>query len=165
MSERLSKAWTTAWRVANAGAWIFALGTLGALLFVAWFRGPGSTGESHIMSVTVDGQDHVGLGLNYVGVAGTVLLLAEAAVVVSAMVMSVLPRRRLRRIGHGVLVLWSGLWLGNAVYLARLDWGFVWALFVTLFAFLFLCTLLRAIRGWNLARPLPSRRSESHRVV
>ncbi|MHC4081163.1 MAG: hypothetical protein ACYS15_02890 [Planctomycetota bacterium] len=137
-------------------AWVFAVGTLGSLVIVAWAHWPGTGSTSHIMSVTVDGQDYGGLGFQYKGVAGLVLVLVEALVVASAIGMSVVPRKRWRRTGHLLLVVWAGLWLGNAVSIAQLGGGFVWALWIVLLGLFFLCTLLRAVRGWSTLRGSPS---------
>ena len=56
---------------------------------------------------------------------------------------------RLRRVGHVMLVAWAGLWLGNAVNIARLGGGFIFVVWIGLLGLLFLCTLLRAARGWS----------------
>ena len=149
MSERRFNLRKTALRVGIIGAWVFALGTLGALLVIAWARWPGTDSTSHIMGVTVDGELYAGLGFRYEGVPGTVLVVAEALYLAAGIVMSVLPRNRLRRIGHVMLVAWAGLWLGNAVNIARLGSGFIWIVWIGLLSLLFLCTLLRAARGWT----------------
>ena len=149
MSKRRSNLRRTALGVGSVGAWVFALGTLAALVFIAWARWPGADTTSHIMGVTVDGELYAGLGFRYEGVGGTALVLTEALYLAAAIVMSVLPRNRLRRIGHVMLVAWAGLWLGNAVNIARLGGGFIWGVWIGLLGFLFLCTLLRAARGWT----------------
>ena len=149
MSERRFNFRQWALRVGLAGAWVFALGTLATLVYIAWARWPGTDSASHIMGVTVDGELYAGLGFRYEGVPGTVLIVAEALYLAAGIVMSVLPRNRLRRIGHVMLVAWAGLWLGNAVNIARLGGGFVWFVWIGLLGLLFLCTLLRAACGWS----------------
>jgi hypothetical protein len=134
--------------VGLAGAWIFALGTLATLVFIAWARWPGTDNTSHIMGVAVNGETYAGLGFRYEGIPGTVLVLAEAVYVAAGIVLTILPWRRLRRIGHVMLLAWAGLWLGNAVNIARLG-GPIWFLWIGLLGLLFLCTLLRAVRSWS----------------
>jgi hypothetical protein len=141
-----------AMRVSVVGAWVFALGTLVTLVFIAWARWPGTDSTSHIMGVTVDEKLHAGLGFRYEGIPGTVLILAEALYVAAGIVMSILPRSRLRRVGHVMLVAWAGLWLGNAVNIARLGGGFIWVLWIGLLGLFFFFTLLRAARGWTAGR-------------
>ncbi|MHC4218191.1 MAG: hypothetical protein ACYSU7_07000 [Planctomycetota bacterium] len=151
MSERRFNFRQWALRVGLAGAWIFAVGTLATLVFIAWVRWPGTDNISHIMGVTVDGEPYAGLGFRYEGIPGTVLALVEALFVAAGIVLTVLPRNRLRRIGHVMLVAWAGLWLGNAVNIARLGGGAILVLWIGLLGPLFLCTLLRAARGWSTA--------------
>ena len=149
MSERRFNLRKTALRVGIAGAWIFAVGTLAALVGMAWARWPGTDSTSHIMGVSVEGETYAGLGFRYVGIPGTVLILAEALYLAAGIVLSVLRRNRLRRIGHVMLVAWAGLWLGNAVNIARLSddfWPIVW---IGLLGLLLVCTLLRAACGWS----------------
>ncbi|MHC4127111.1 MAG: hypothetical protein ACYSWT_01245 [Planctomycetota bacterium] len=149
MSERRFNLRKTVLRVGIIGAWIFALGTLATLVSMAWARWPGTDSTSHIMGVTVNDQTYAGLGFRYVGIPGTVLVLAEALYVAAGIALSVLRRNRLRRIGHVMLVAWAGLWLGNAINIARLGGGFIWVVWIGLLGLLFLCTLLRAARGWT----------------
>ncbi len=149
MSERRFNLRKTALRVGIVGAWVFALGTLATLVAIAWARWPGTDSTSHIMGVTVDGELYAGLGFRYEGIPGTVLILVEALYLAAGIAMSVLPRNRMRRIGHVMLVVWAGLWLGNAVNIGRLGGGFIWALWIGLLGLFFLCTLVRAARGWT----------------
>jgi hypothetical protein len=151
MSERRFNFRQWALRVGLAGAWIFALGTLATLVFIAAVRWPGTDNISHIMGVSVNGETYAGLGFRYDGIPGTVLVLVEALYVASAIVLSIMPRNRLRRIGHVMLVGWAGLWLGNAVNIARLGGGAITVVWIGLLGLLLLCTLLRAARGWTTA--------------
>ncbi len=133
--------------VAVVVAWVFALGTLAIVAYTAWSYWPGTTvgRTASIMSVTDDGVTHVWIGLRYVGIPGMVLLLTEFAVLLAALVMSVLSRNRWRRIGHGILVAWAGLWLGNGIYITSYESGSAWLLPVIL-ALTFACTVVRATR-------------------
>jgi hypothetical protein len=101
------------------------------------------------MGVSVEGETYAGLGFRYVGIPGTVLVLAEAMYLAAGIVLSVLRRNRLRRIGHVMLVAWAGLWLGNAVNMGRLEGGFIWVMWIGLLGPLLACTLLRAACGWS----------------
>jgi hypothetical protein len=148
MSERILKFRNAALRVGIVGAWFFAVGTLAALVYIAWVRWPGTDNTSHIMGVSVEGETYAGLGFRYVGIPGTVLVLAEALFLAAGIVLSVLRRNRLRRIGHVMLVAWAGLWLGNAVNIARLSDDFTPIVWIGLLGLLFACTVLRAARGW-----------------
>jgi hypothetical protein len=148
MSQRKFNLRKAALHVGIAGAWIFAVGTLAALVFIAWVRWPGTGTTSHIMGVSVEGETYAGLGFRYVGIPGTVLVLAEAMYLAAGIFLSVLRRSRLRRIGHVMLVAWAGLWLGNAVNIARLSDDFTAIVWIGLLVPLFLCTVLRAARGW-----------------
>lgn len=151
MSERSFNLGKTIVHVGLAGAWVFAIGSLVTLIFIVWARWPGTDSVSHIMGVTVDGKTVAGLGFRYSGIPGTVLAIGEALCVAAAIVMSILPgKNRIRRIGHVMLVAWSGLWLVNGVNAARLDGGILWMLLVALLVLLFVCTLFRAARGWRL---------------
>jgi hypothetical protein len=129
------------YRAAAVCAWFFALATLATLIFVAWAHWPGEGSEGYIM--------FGGLGLTYPGVAGTVLIVIEAVVLAAAIALSVVPRRRVRLIGHALLVAWVGLWLGNAVNNARLDPGFLKVMLVPLLALFCLCTVVRAVHGFR----------------
>ena len=159
MIARLSRVWNITLRVATIGAWVFAVGSLLTLVLIAFLHWPGTDSTSHIMAVSVDGKSVAGPGFNYAGVPGTVLVITEALVVLAGIVMSVMPQNKLRRIGHVQLVLWAGLWLSNAVYVTRFEFGVLWALVITLFTILFACTLVRAGRGWR-----PATRGAAGRV-
>jgi hypothetical protein len=134
--------------VAVVVAWVFALGTLAIVAYTAWSYWPGTAvGRStSIMSVTDDdGVTHAWIGLRYAGIPGMVFLLAEVVVLLAALVMSVLSRNRWRRIGHGILVIWAGLWLRNGIYIAWYEGGLAWLLPVVL-ALIVACTVVRAVR-------------------
>ena len=139
--------------VATAGAWVFALGSLGMLAWALWGFWPGQVGSFHVMSTTIDGVTHTALGLSYHDFNGTVLLIFEALLIGSAIVMSVLPLWRVRRVGHVLLILWVGLWTTNAGWLASIDESsrLIWVLAASVYGFFGLCTIIRAARGWRVA--------------
>jgi hypothetical protein len=148
MSERRFNLRRALLRAAQIYAWVFAVGTLGALVWIGWMHWPGTGSACHLMWVRIDGQPYGALGFHYKGVAGLVLIITEAVVLLSAIVMSVVPRRRLRGIGHVLLVIWAGLWLGNAVGITRLGGGPIFILWIGLLGLAFLCTAVRAGHGW-----------------
>ncbi len=134
--------------VATAGAWVFALGSLGMLAWALWDFWPSLTGTFQVMGTTT----HTALGLTYQDFNGTVLLIFEALLVGSAIVMSVLPLWRVRRVGHVLLILWVGLWVANAGWLASIDESgrLIRILFASVYGMFGLCTIIRAARGWRL---------------
>jgi hypothetical protein len=141
MSDRRVNLPNVLHRVAFVSAWAFAVATLATLLIVGWAHWPGTGTTAHVL--------YGGFGLEYSGVGGTVLIIVEVLVVGSAIVLSILPGRRMRLVGHALLVVWVGIWLGNAINHARVDGGFVKILLVGLLAFFFLCTVVRAGHGWR----------------
>jgi len=148
MSERRFNLRKMVLRVCIAGAWIFALSTLGALVWIGWMHWPGTGSTTHLMWVRIDGQPYGALGFHYKGVGGLVLIIAEAVVLLSAIIMSVVPRRRLRGIGHVLLIVWAGLWLGNVVGITRLGGGPIFILWIGLLGLIFVCTVVRAAHAW-----------------
>jgi hypothetical protein len=86
-------------RAAMILAWVFALGTLGALVVIAWAHWPGQGSPAHLMAADVKGQVHFGR-LRRIGhvllVAWGGLWLGNAA--------------NIARLGGGVIwALWIGL--------------------------------------------------------
>jgi hypothetical protein len=141
MSTRRVNPATILFRAALVCAWAFAVSTFATLVFVTWIRWPGPGSTSHVM--------FGGFGLTYVGAGGTVLIIVELVALASAVVLSLLPRRRTRLIGHLLLVAWVALWLGNAINNARLDPGFLRVMLVPLLAIFFLATAIRAVHGFR----------------
>ncbi len=143
----LSRIRTTVTRSAAIGAWVFAVGSLVPLVIFIAMGWPAD--HVTMASTTVDERTYNAFGLTYAGSIGTLWLWSQVVIVSSAIVCSVLPADRLRRIGLVILVVWSGLWLGNAIWLPMLDRAWILALILgALLSTLFLCTLVRAARGW-----------------
>src|SRR5262245_37081357 len=111
-------------KLALGGAWLFAVGTLIPLL---WLAVQSDVGVSRVFGTSVNGQDHGVWGLTYSGISGGLLLWVEILAVMAANALSVLPNDRLRRIGHGFFIFWSGWWALGTMYLATIDPGF-WTL-------------------------------------
>jgi hypothetical protein len=126
------------------GAWLFSMGSLLPLLWLAGENG----GVSRVFGAQADGVQHSVWGLTYSGVLGSILLWIQILGLLGANVASVLPQTRWRRIGHAYLVGWAGLWALGALYLATVSPVF-WLL-QSVFQFAFLgCVRYRAARWWN----------------
>ncbi len=125
------------------GAWFFiafSLASVGTALVRQWADPSGTT--------RLYGDAEYGTwGLTYAGVIGVLLALVQIATIGSAAIASTLPRERLRRLGHRILMAWAGLWWLNLAWLAFADPGvspFSRAAFMTT---LFGATVYRATRG------------------
>jgi len=78
---------------------------------------------SRIMGYRGDGQLYSAIGLTYTGLWGAALVIAEIGLVAGALLVSRSKTDWLRRVALGVLVGWTLLWLGNAVWLDQLAGG------------------------------------------
>jgi hypothetical protein len=79
-------------------------------------------------------------GLTDVGRPGVVLGLAELVLIFSALWASRARNLGYRSMGHLILILWAGLWMGNAFYVfADGTFGLIYAA-----PFFFVCTCVRA---------------------
>jgi hypothetical protein len=134
-------------------AWFFLISTLGTLAYMFWIQWPGVDSQSQIMSTMVDGERYTGLGFGYRGVGGLVLIVVETGFVLAATIMSVLRQPRWRRIGHGALIAWAALWLGNTIYLMSIDGSVFWITGIVLYSFFLLCTIIRAAGARRRASP------------
>lgn len=140
-------------RLTIVWAWIFAVGSLGALGFLMAMRGSNTTVTSTIMNLSVDGQSYHVPWFYYTGKAGTPMLYWEAGLVILALVMSVLPSIAMRRIGHGALVVWSLMWLAMPVWFLWKDpnRSTEWIVLASIFGVSLLATMVRATACWNRA--------------
>ena len=143
--------------VATAGAWVFAMGSLAMLGWGFWGFWPGMEGSFQVMRTEIGGVVHSPLALTFDGFDGMVLLVGEAVVVFAAIVMSVLPLWRVRRVGHVLLILWVGLWLANATWFATFDPNrrVLWIGTAAAFGLFTVCTLVRAVRCCRLPARKP----------
>ncbi|MCP3903783.1 MAG: hypothetical protein GY715_09125 [Planctomycetes bacterium] len=78
---------------------------------------------SRIMGTRVGDEVHSAVGLTYTGIGGAMLVIVELLLVGAALVVSLRRPITARRAGLVVLVLWTGLWLGNALWMERLAGG------------------------------------------
>ena len=78
---------------------------------------------SRIMGYRSQGQFHSAIGLTYTGLWGAAIVVAEIVLVAGALLLSRSTTDWLRRVALGVLVGWTLLWLGNAVWLDQLAGG------------------------------------------
>jgi len=77
---------------------------------------------SRIMGVNNSGVVVSSIGLTYHGLAGAVLVVTEALVVGAALAGALFLTGRRRVVALGVLLGWTGLWLGNALWLRANGW-------------------------------------------
>lgn len=137
---------------ALGGAWFF----IGASMFgLSWIALSG--GQGRIFGLESAGVDHAVWGLTYTGWAGTALLWMQIVAISSATVMTLLPVRRVQRLGHAVLIGWAAWWTLGTMYLASISpVGF--GLQALLMTFLLSCTVARAwmSRGRFDSAPAPA---------
>jgi hypothetical protein len=141
--------------IVHVAYWIVLIGSLVPLAPSVWSalqHGLSDPGLRFIYIVR-DGVPFESWGLTFVGRSGHMLLLAEFAVVAAAAVLSLLAAPTARRIGLALLVLWAGLWFGNALRASLIAPG-LWIFHgVTLGAAVFLAlAIARAAYRWP-ARP------------
>jgi hypothetical protein len=136
-------------RVTAAGAWLFALASLAALLWIGVQRLGDPAGSDHLFRTTVGGVSHSGLGFAYQGPGGTALLIAQIALVSAAIVMASHSRTVLRRLGHAILVAWCALFVFNAISLWAIDGMPLWAAVAAISGLLLACTAHRAACQWR----------------
>ena len=119
-------------------AWLFAVGTV-TVLGVWWIRLIFVQRSERHSTMMTDGLTDA-WGLTYVGGGGVILGLAEFVLVVGALWASTTRHVVCRAVGHLILILWAGLWMGNAFYVfADGSFGLIYVL-----PLCFLCTCLRA---------------------
>jgi hypothetical protein len=140
-------------RYAIGGAWLFLLASLTQVAWAIAMTWSDPASLTTLYQTTVGGETYQAIGMTYTGFAGLVWALLQAAVVLTAAGMSVVPVARLRRLGHGVLVAWAMFWMLNLIRLTALDMQ-VDTVAQTLVMAIFLgCTIYRAV-----ARPRPRHR-------
>lgn len=133
----------------HAGAWLFIAASLLAL---GWIAAAG--GEGHVFGAHAGGVTHTAWGLTYHGTAGSILLWTQIILVTLAVLGTLLPIRKARRLGHMVLIVWAGMWTIGAWKLALVQ-PFSWGITAGVVTVLFGCTLSRAFIGrratprWN----------------
>jgi len=138
--------------LALGGAWMFALGSLVPLL---WLLGAG--GDGYVFHTVVGGKTVSIPLLAYSGWPGWLLLWAETLAISGATILTAAPRfvpLKWQRIGHGVLIGWSGIWALGAWRLGLVDFGF-WTFQALFLSGLCACTVYRAARHWTPRASLP----------
>jgi hypothetical protein len=133
-------------RTVIGGAWLFALGSLIPLLWLAESYGNG--GVARVFGHNSNGVDHGVWGLTYSGIAGGLLLWLQIIAVIAANIFTLLRSNRLRRIGHGAIIAWAAWWMMGAMYLATIDPLF-WTVQSVFQTVLLGCVAYRAARSWN----------------
>jgi hypothetical protein len=146
-------------RFTIGAAWFFILVSLAHLAWVIGVKWSNPAGLVTLYQTSVGDEVYRAWGLAYAGMLGLLLALAQATAVIAATVLSVLPWRRGRRIGHIALVIWSGWWAGNLFALAAVDHQIDSVLQASLLTLLFGCTIYRA-RSARRKTPPPAPRTE-----
>lgn len=101
---------------ALGGAWFFIGASIFGLVWIAL-----SGGQGRIFGLESGGVDHTVWGLTYAGWLGTALLWMQIVAVITATVMTLLPVRRFRRLGHAALIGWASWWMLGTMYLASIS--------------------------------------------
>ena len=78
---------------------------------------------SRIMSVRNDEFIHSAIGLTYHGVGGALLVIFETTAVLAALWFGIRASGGKRLAAALVVVAWTALWLGNAIWLQSLGWS------------------------------------------
>jgi len=127
-------------------AWFFVAFSLVQLAWVVstkWGDPAGLT--SLYMATTTTGETIHPWGLGYEGMLGLLVACVQFSVVGTAAIMSVLPTLRWRRLGHGVLIGWAGLWMLGLMKFAGADPAFDSFGAAALSSVLFASTVYRAL--------------------
>ncbi len=155
MLDRFTPSRTTLSRFAVGCAWFFIVVSLAHLLWVIGTNWGDPAGTTKLYHAIVDGHSYDAWGLTYTNTSGLLLAIAQLLVVSAAAAASALPWQRtwrFRRIGHGVLCAWAGLWALNLLWLASVDTQLDSFAQATLLCLLAGCTGYRAVKGWSPGR-------------
>ncbi|MHC5112649.1 MAG: hypothetical protein ACYTHJ_22560 [Planctomycetota bacterium] len=105
---------------------LVAIWTGYTLSAVLWFGGAvllDFDTTSRIMSVRNDELIHSAIGLTYHGVGGALLVLIETIALLAALWFGIRADGGKRLAAVIVVVAWTALWLGNAIWLQSLGWS------------------------------------------
>lgn len=137
-------------RLVLGGAWFFAIFSLVPLLWLG--LGVNGDGSDRVFGTELNGVSHSVWGLTYAGIPGAILMWVEFLAVMGAIAATAVPKKwvplKWRRIGHGVLIGWAGLWTAGVMHLAGVNPGF-FALQAVFLAALLGCTIYRARLEWS----------------
>ncbi len=136
--------------LAAGGAWFFIAVSLVHVLAAAVYKMAEPSGTFKMYHTVVGGVSYDAWGMTYPGAFGLLLAIGQSLVVAAAVVASVLPASMLkwRRIGHGLLIGWAGLWTANFLWLFSVDHELVSFAQAAMTSVLFACTVARAAAGW-----------------
>jgi len=115
-----------------------------------------AVGTTKLYHTIVGGVSHDAIGLTYSGSWGLMLAWIQLIVLGGATVFSKLPIRKCRRLGHGTLIAWAGLWLLNFYWLLSLDGEVSSFIQSGLMTTLFSCVVYRAFLSHKKISPTPS---------
>jgi hypothetical protein len=133
-------------KLATGGAWLFAIGSLFPLV---WLMSDGGANGA-VFKTSAGGNEYTIPLLTYSGGIGMLLIWGEILAVAGAFILTAAPRvpRKLARIGHGVLIAWSVLWMLGTWRLATVHPGF-WTFQGVFLTALCGCTVWRAWCNWS----------------
>ncbi len=136
--------------LASAGAWFFIVVSLVHLVGAVAYKMVEPAGSFKMYHTVVGGVSYDAWAMTYTGTIGLLLAMGETLLVAAAVATSILPASMLRwrRIGHGVLVGWAGLWMANFFWLFSVDHELVSFAQAAMTAVLFACPVARAAAGW-----------------
>jgi hypothetical protein len=137
-----------------SGAWFFVVISLLHLMWAAGMKIDNPDNVVKLYSTVVGEQVYDAWGLTYSGKMGLAQIFGQLLVVLAAALASTSKSnhpalQKARRISHTVLVIWSGWWAGNLLYLTNMDREFGSMLQASMMVALTLSTLYRAGCGWN----------------
>lgn len=149
---------TTVQKYAIGGAWFFIVASVLHLAWVIGVKIPDPGGVTKLYHTVVDGVSYDAWGLTYDGTPGLLQALLQLVVVGAATFATVLPSRwrplrKMRRVGHVVLIGWAGWWALNLLWLTSVDMQLDSVLQSGLLSALLGCTIWRAICGWTAESP------------
>ncbi|UCG33228.1 MAG: hypothetical protein JSU68_01075 [Phycisphaerales bacterium] len=135
--------------VVLGGAWFFAVasGLYAAGAGASQLIGPNTS--STLYGTYVEGERYEAVKLTYDTAAEHLFAGVQALFVFGCLVLSTGRRLALRRIGHLGLIVWAGLWLGNMIRFLFIEEVWITVVTTAVIAFLFACTVLRAVIGWT----------------
>ncbi len=151
---------TSMHKLALGGAWFFVVVSQLYLVWAGAMLLSGATDSASLYTAMHGGESVSAIGLSYTGAPGIALILLESAVLLAAVIATVLRVPRWRRFGHIALVSWAALWALNLTWLASLNLGFISYGQSLTMTMLLGFTVYRSMRGWNVPVRVKLRDSE-----
>lgn len=152
---------------ASLSTWAFVAGSLGALAWVVGTKWASPAGTTTIFAAHVGELELNAWGLTYIGMAGVVLAVFQALLVIVCASFTLIPQRDVvgmgaRRVGHVVLIGWAMLWLTNLAALATMDRQGPWLWMTAAMAAI---TIGVVARSWQACRATPDEEDEDAALI